>query len=475
MARVVVVGAGMGGMATAARLAVAGHRVTVLERGGRAGGAAGRFERDGFTFDTGPGLLWLPAVWRDLFIKTGKRPLEECVELRRVDPAAEHRFADGTRLRLPGFSRGGVGQALDEALGAGAGERWHALLGRARQTWEATRRPLVEEPLTSAAGRAALLPDPYPALPPRRTGLLRRRAPAQGSGLPAVAERELGDARLTALLAGTVEEYGIRFERAPASATVLAYVEQTFGTWYPVGGIAALVDAVRERCAERGVEFVHGAEARRILERDGKAAGVELADGERVSADHVVWSAPGLGAAPRGESRFTVLLALDGARPPGTAHRLLVHPADGGPVVRVLRPDDATLWPATGTGPAGHTAVVSALAPPQGTVDWREAATVERWTDRLLTAAGLENVRWHQVRTPLDIERETGMPGGVIPAPALAGADGELLAAPNAGRLPGAWRAGALAHPGGGLAHTGMSGALATGLIVEGPGWRGSY
>ncbi|MCK1815737.1 NAD(P)/FAD-dependent oxidoreductase [Streptomyces sp. XM4011] len=475
MARVVVVGAGMGGMATAARLAVAGHRVTVLERGERAGGAAGRFERDGFVFDTGPGLLWLPAVWRDVFVKTGKRPLEECVELRQVDPAAEHLFADGTRLRLPGFSRGGVGHALDTALGAGAGERWHAFQGRARQTWEATRRPLVEEPLTSAAGRAALVADRYPLPPARRSGLLRRRAvPAGPPTLTGVAERELGDPRLTAMLAATVAEWGVAPERAPASAAVLAYVEQTFGTWYPVGGIAALVEAVRLRCEERGVEFVFGATARRVLERDGRAAGVELAGGERVAAEHVVWSAPGLGAPPPGESRFTVLVALDGPRPPQAPHRLLVHPADGGPVVRVLRPDDATLWPGEGAGDH-HTAVVSAMAPPQGAVDWRDAATTDRWTRRLLAAAGLENIRWQEVRTPLDLERETGLPGGVIPPPALAGADGALLAAPNTGRLPGTWRAGSAAHPGGGLAHAGMTGALVTGLIVEGPGWRGSY
>ena len=76
MARIAVIGAGAGALAAAARLAVAGHRVTVYERTETYGGAVRRFERDGFAFDTGPGLLPLPAVYRDLFVKTGKEPLE---------------------------------------------------------------------------------------------------------------------------------------------------------------------------------------------------------------------------------------------------------------------------------------------------------------------------------------------------------------------------------------------------------------
>ncbi|MDX3070654.1 NAD(P)-binding protein, partial [Streptomyces sp. ND04-05B] len=124
MARIAVIGAGTGAMAAAARLAVAGHRVTVYERSGTHGGSLGRHARDGFVFDTGPSLLHLPAVYRDLFVKTGKEPLEQCVTLTQVDPASRHLFADGTAVSLPNASRAGVVGALDEALGAGAGARW---------------------------------------------------------------------------------------------------------------------------------------------------------------------------------------------------------------------------------------------------------------------------------------------------------------------------------------------------------------
>jgi phytoene dehydrogenase-like protein len=76
------------------------------------------------------------------------------------------------------------------------------------------------------------------------------------------------------------------------------------------------------------------------------------------------------------------------------------------------------------------------------------------------------------VRTPANTLRETGT--ATVPGPALAGAGGELLPAPNRSPLPGLFLTGGWSHPGGGLAHTGMSGALAAGLIVEGEEFRGS-
>ena len=80
MARVVVVGGGFGGLASAARLAKLGHDVTLAERLPRLGGAVGLLEQDGFTWDTGPAATLLPAVVRDLFRKSG-RPLERELDL----------------------------------------------------------------------------------------------------------------------------------------------------------------------------------------------------------------------------------------------------------------------------------------------------------------------------------------------------------------------------------------------------------
>ncbi|WP_345655429.1 NAD(P)/FAD-dependent oxidoreductase [Streptomyces tremellae] len=496
MARIAVIGAGMGAMAAAARLAVAGHRVTVYERTAAYGGSVGGFERDGFGFDTGPGVLHVPAVYRDLFVKTGKEPLEACVELVQPEHDALHVFADGRRALLPNASRGGVVAALDGAFGAGAGARWADFLGRAGETWARTRRPLLEEPLP--ADPAPLGRDPYPAL--RRRRLLR--GARQAATLAEVGAWELGVPGLAALLDGYALAYGLDPRTAPASASVLPYLEQTFGTWYVRGGLRRLARAVYERCVARGVEFVFGAEVAAVVEKDGAAAGVELADGTSAAADAVVAgvapdalpAAPGPGGAagadPVAPGRFTVLLALRGGRPAGTAHRTVVHapsaveeaaavfggsPAER-PTVTVLRPDDPAVRP-----DAEHEAVtVAAVVAPHGPVDWTDPGLRARYADTLVAAAadavpGLaERTLWREVRTPAETERETGARGGGVPAPALAGAGGRLLRPANSARPRGFYRAGGWSHPGGGLPHAGMSGALVAGLVVEGPGFRGS-
>ncbi|MFJ4984655.1 phytoene desaturase family protein [Streptomyces sp. NPDC088732] len=497
MARIAVIGAGMGAMAAAARLATGGHRVAVYERAASHGGAVRRYERDGFGFDTGPGLLHLPAVYRDLFLKTGRKSLEESVALSQVEPAGRHLFADGTEAVLPNASRGGVVAALDAALGEGAGERWSELLVRARDVWDATRRPLLEDAL--AVGPAALGRDPYPAAPVRR-GLFRRGAPT----LAETAARELRDPRLAALLGSYALAHGFDPRTAPASAAVLPYIEQTFGSWYVRGGMRALADAVYERCRERRVEFHFGTGVAAVVEKDGRAAGLELADGTRVEADQVVAGVaprvlsallPGSGEAVppgldgEGPGRLTVCLALRGARPGGTAHRTVVHAPDQAAeaaalargelyermTVTVLRPDDDTLRP----DDASEAVTVSATVPPQGGAggqDWNAPGLDDRYADAVLSAAAAalpdlaDRLLWRRVHTPADTERETGLPGGRIPRPALAGADGAHLHPDNRTPVPGLHVVGGWSHPGGGLAHTGMSGAITADLIAGGPG-----
>ncbi|WP_435970576.1 phytoene desaturase family protein [Streptomyces sp. Qhu_M48] len=476
MARIVVIGAGLGAMAAAARLAVAGHRVTVYERGPTYGGAVGRFERDGFAFDTGPGLLHLPAVYRDLFVKTGREPLEECVALTQVDPASRHVFADGTRVDLPNASRAGTVAALDAALGAGAGARWGDFLVRAREAWDRTRRPLLEEPLPADPAPPAR--EPYPAL---RPGLLRRPT----TTLAQVGARELRDPRLAALLDAYAWSYGFDPATAPASAAVLPYMEQTFGSWYVGGGLRALADAVYERCLKRRVAFVFDTPVEDVLEKDGRAVGVRLAGGETVEADHVVSGAPVPALyrdhvvawergddrprfQPLGTSRVTVCLALRGAREADAVHRAVVHAQGERPTVTVLRPDDPALRP----DPDHEAVTVTSTVRTAQERDWRSFA------GRMVEAAGRvvpelrERLLWQHVRTPEDVRRDTGV--AEVPGPALAGAAGRLLPADNRSPLPGLWFAGGWSHPGGGLAHAGMSGALVAGFIVEGAEFRGS-
>ncbi|OON77643.1 phytoene desaturase family protein [Streptomyces tsukubensis] len=498
MARIAVIGAGMGAMAAAARLAVAGHHVVVHERASTYGGAVGSTARDGFLFDTGPVLLHLPAVYRDLFVKTGKEPLERCVELAQVEPASHHVFADGREVSLPNASRAGVGDALDAALGAGTGARWSAYMNRAREAWDRTRRPLLEEPLWPNWEVLAER-EPYPSVPVRR--LLRRERRA--TTLAEAGELELGDPRLVALLESHALAAGLDPRTAPASAAVLPYMEQTFGAWSVRGGMRELARAVYERCLARRVTFTFGSEVTRIVTKDGRAAGIELSDGSVEDADSVVagvppevlarltdepgpWPEGGVPARTRLPSRLTVLLALRGARPEATPHRTVLHTRDraaeldalfgtavpgavGEATLTVVRPGDHARVP-----DAEHEAVTLTATVAHGA----EVTSAE--VDRLVERAGAvveglrERLLWREVRTPAEVEAATGAVGGGVPAPALAGAGGRLLHPSNSTGLPGLYAVGGWSHPGGGLPHAGMSGSLVAGLIVEGPAFTGS-
>lgn len=456
MARIVIIGAGISGLAAAARLATLGHRVTVCEAGPTYGGEIGRFERDGFAFDTGPTLLALPAVYRDLALKTGKEPLEQLVELSPVEPESRHLFPDGTDLLLPNASRGGVAQALDAAFGPGCGDRWGEVMNRARTVWEVTRRPLLEEPLP--ADPTPLYADPYP-VPPRR-GLARlRRTPRHT--VAEVAAHELGGAGPTALLYEYALRFGLDPRTAPAGATVLAYMEQSFGVWYVGGGMRSLAEAVYRRCEQRGVEFHFGTAVTEVLGADGRVTGV--AAGERRFEADTVLSARAESTAQPGQARLTVLLALRGERPSGTAVRTVVHARDTAaelrslfdaaefprhPTVQVHRPDDPRL------APEGNEAVTLTVTVPLAEVP-------DGYADHLLdhlAAAGLdlrERVLWREQLAPLRTH----------PLPSLAGAGGDYLSPPNATGLTGLYRIGASAHPGGGLARAGMSASIVAGLV----------
>ena len=189
MARTVIVGAGVGGLAAGVRLAAAGHRVTICEAQPVAGGKLGRHVADTspgrFVFDTGPTLLTLPRVFDELFADTGSA-LSDVLPVRRLDTIATYRFADGTRVdTVDDLAR--QRDAFDAALGDGAGA-----------AWQARRRPRCRD---LARRRGAGVRDD--AVDPDRAGaratvvapggLARRRAAPQPAGVGSAAAARIRD------------------------------------------------------------------------------------------------------------------------------------------------------------------------------------------------------------------------------------------------------------------------------------------
>ncbi|MGH8869983.1 MAG: phytoene desaturase family protein [Actinomycetes bacterium] len=492
MARVVVVGAGMGGLAAAARLARQRHEVTVCEQASAVGGKLGTYTRDGFTFDTGPSLLTLPAVYRDLFRKTG-RPLEQVLDLVPVDPVTRYRFADGATLDLPNASRSGVRGALDDALGGTAGRDWLAVLDRGAAMWDAVREPFLS---SGDVGVRDLL---------RRAGRVHDlRVVAPWQTLRGLGRHLLHDPRLHHLLDRYATYTGSDPRRTPAVLATAPYVEHAFGAWYVPGGLGRLGDALADRAHQRGVRLRTGAEVVRVSTSGGRVDGVVLADGETLPADVVVSDvdtaslyvellpqprqAARLRKATPSLSGFVLLLALRG-RTPGLRHHTVLFAEDydaefdavfgqpaspvPDPTLYVGAPDDPALRPDD-----GHEAWQVLVNAPRhgtdgapGTVDWTAPGLAESYADRVLAVMagrGLDvrdRVRWRVIRTPADLERETRSPGGAIYGSSSNGRRAAFLRPANRSPVPGLFLVGGSAHPGGGLPLVAMSAATVAGMV----------
>ncbi len=500
MSRVVVIGAGMGGMAAAARLATQGHAVTVLEQARTHGGKVGRLERDGFVFDTGPSLLTLPAVYRDLFLKTAvsrkDAALEDNVGLVPVEPAFAYTFADGTGVELPNASRAGVSDALDDAFGRGAGGQWTALVDHAARVWDVTRVPFLTSPL------------PSPTVLLRQSLRLRDlRTVAPFTSLRALGRRYLRDPRLQMMLDRYATYSGSDPRQAPAALCVIPYVEQTFGAWHVEGGLRELADALHRRCVRRGVAFRFGADVEAVEVSAGRVSGVRLTDGEPVGAEVVVADSdarnlfaellpPSVGRAPLARldraaaslSGFTLQLALRG-RTPGLRHHTVLFPGDydaefdavfgrapnpvADPAVYVCAPADPRMRP---DGHESLSVLVNAPRHEPGRadgsgVDWTGPGRAEQYASRVLdvmAARGLDvrsRVLWSVASTPADLAVATRSPGGAIYGSSSNGARAAFRRPSNVGPVRGLFLVGGSAHPGGGLPLVGLSAEIVAGLV----------
>ncbi len=199
MARVVVVGGGFGGLASAVRLAKLGHEVTLVERSPSLGGALTFESEDGFAWDAGPSYTLLPAVIRDLFRKSG-RPVERELDLEPLPEIREHRFEDGSSVKLPGRLAGSPDRRA----------------GRARQGARPAvggPRGVVLRPVGDAAPRLPRGPLGPRAPPPRAGG-----AAGQPRGAPQTAEEGLQGRAAAADRRAPVRRRGAR----PAQRALLA-------------------------------------------------------------------------------------------------------------------------------------------------------------------------------------------------------------------------------------------------------------
>lgn len=480
--KLVIIGAGLGGLGLAVRMAAAGWRVTVCEQNAAPGGKMNRWETGGFRFDTGPSLITLPEIFADTF-RAGGADLRDHVEFLRVCPLAHYTWPDGTRLahtpdlpawladvrRLEGRDASGFLHLLD--LGA-------QLFELSKATFFA--RSPFERPVP---------PDP---------GSLRHLRLREGFAPYArVVARHLRSPHLRQLFERYMTYVGSSPYACPSTLMVIPYLEYALGVWHVRGGLYRIVEALTQVAQQKGVEFRFNAPVTAIRRDGERISGVELADGTRLDADAVAMNgdaslAPVLlgepGARPlpealRSMSGFIQLFALRRTRP-DLPHHSVFFSADYRREFHDLFgarrfPDDPTVYvnmpsrtDRSMTPGEGEVMFVMANAPANDGDAWDGAAIAAARARvlRRLHDSGFpafeDEVIASEVWTPRRLATQYAMPGGAIYGQHSHGFRRAFLRPANhSRRWRGLYFVGGSTHPGGGTPTVLMSSAITARLM----------
>lgn len=474
MPDVVVVGAGVGGLCAAIRLAAAGRSVTVLERNDVAGGKLAVRRRDGFSFDTGPSLVTLPHLFDEVLALAGTSLAAE-VDLVRLDPQFRYHWPDGATVDVHDDPERTVDAF--EALSPGSGLAYRAFLADAERIWRVAERTFLAGPMGDVREMAQRMHSPTDllAIDPLRT--LARAAAAR-----------FADERLRQWAGRYATYSGSSPYRAPATLACIAHVEAAHGCWYPVDGLGALRDALVCAAARVGVELRTGVDVARI-----ERGAVVTADGEKVWGTRIVANVDAVHlyrdlvgdrrqlrrvrrAQPSG-SGFVVLAGVRGTTPGLAHHNVWFSPSyaaeydalDHGrpahdPTIYacVSSVTDATQAPA---GDENWFLLVNVPPAPVASPDGYAALVLDRLAER-----GGPDLRdrlaFTEVITPSDLQARYRAEGGAIYGTSSDGRRAAFVRPANRSPVPGLYLVGGSSHPGGGLPLVATSGRIVAEMIL---------
>lgn len=276
MVSVIIIGAGIGGIATAAQLSRYGFEVTVVEKNQGPGGRCGCIERDGHRFDTGATMFLMPELYTQAFQNLGEC-LKDHLELQRVDPTYHIHFSEGTDLVLTSDLNAMCKQL--EAIEAGSYINFLRYLNEGRNHYRLTIPNLVNRAFRN-------LPD---FLNPSNL-LLFLRLNVLAKHYHNIA-KYFSDPQLK--IAFTFQDLylGLSPYKAPATFSLIQYSEFVDGVWFPKGGMYRVVEVLVEIAKKWGVRFIYNATVKQIDVEHRKATGVTLTGGNNIQADVLVANA----------------------------------------------------------------------------------------------------------------------------------------------------------------------------------------
>jgi phytoene desaturase len=431
--KVVVVGAGLGGLSAAAHLVGRGHEVTVVERDPAPGGRAGVVEAGGYRLDNGPTVLTMPDLLRETFAAAGAE-MDDFCPVKKVDPMYRAVYADGSVLRvLHGRER--MAEEIAEVCGGDEAAAWHRFCDWLDELYRIEMPSFIDTNFDSVLDLARPI---SPGLRLLRHGGFRK--------LGKVVASYFRDERLQRIFSFQAMYAGLAPYEALAVYAVITYMDSVQGVYVPEGGMHQMATGLAAAVEKAGVTVRLSSPVTRILRSSGtsgRVVGVELEGGERLSADAVVCN-PDLPVAYRtlvgldapraarhGKYSPSCLLWVAGVRglpPAEAAHHNIHFGHDWDGAFRALiddgvpMPDPSILvtlhsLDSPGLAPDGCTSLYVLEPTPNldGRVDWtREGPGLLDGLKARVAALGYPtDVEVEQVLDPLDWERlgmERGTP-----------------------------------------------------------------
>ena len=270
----IVIGSGFGGLAAAVRLAVRGWRVTVLEKNEQPGGRAAVHRDQGYTFDAGPTLITVPHLFEELWTLAGAR-MSDHVKLVPLDPFYRLRFDDGTHFDYNGDPDHMRAEVARFSPGDVAG--YDRFMEQAALCYRLGFEELGAKAFDSVGDLLRAVPH-----------LLRMRS---WRTIAQLVNGHIRDPRLRVVFSLHPLLIGGNPSSVTSTYSLINMLERRFGVHWAIGGTGALVRGLVALLHSIGVPVRCNAEVRRITVEGGRAAGVELADGQRLQADIVVSNA----------------------------------------------------------------------------------------------------------------------------------------------------------------------------------------
>jgi len=276
MSKVIVIGAGIGGIASAARLARQGYQVTVIEKQSLPGGRASILEKDGFRFDTGPTLFLMPEIFAETYEALGER-MRDHLDLVRLDPTYRVHFHDQTSLDLSSNLNSMHTQL--ERIEPGSFEAFLRFMAEASRHYSLSLKHFVGRNFYSLADYFS--PSNLPLL-------FQLKALVKHASNTA---RYFHDPRLQAAFSFQNMYLGLSPYDAPATFSLLQYTELADGVWYPKGGMFRVIESLTATAEGLGVRFQYDTPVSRIDIEGKQAVGVTLSDGSHLKGDIIVANA----------------------------------------------------------------------------------------------------------------------------------------------------------------------------------------